>query len=269
MSATSWHCLSHTWFPHFNARSQARPHEAGCEFQQGHNVFSCPPKQSTGTFMSHGGCGSFWISNFSTGKSHGPAGLKFLSIICTLTASWHFAGQGWSQPVTLLDSKQGWTHTGQSPIWHLCAFGWWHFDENLQGCEHFGGFVFFSRPHETLIDVLPHLQMLGRKNNWEIAVYEIYYVIDFTGIWLAPLLCRDNRAHCGRERCIYVFRRIKFSHIFYRMAGTGYRNTRNRNIEASSLIHSSIFIKREWIHTFRLQACLLQSRVLLHLVSHE
>lgn len=164
-SATSWHCRSHAWFPHFNARPQGRPHDIGFEFQHGQSIFSWPPMQSTATFISHAGCGCFWISNLSTGISQGPAGLKFLSTSNTLTASWHLTGHGWSQLVVLLGSKQGCTHTGQSPIWHLWAFGWWHFDANLHGYEHFGGLVFFSRPHGTVIDVLPHLHK--RRKHWD------------------------------------------------------------------------------------------------------
>lgn len=113
-SSTAWHCCSQTWLPHFNARPQVLPHDAGLEFQHGHCAVSWPPIQLTDTLYSHCGCGSLHTSNFSTGISHGPAGRKFLSTICTLTASWHFAAHKCSQLVVSLTSRHCLVHGGQS-----------------------------------------------------------------------------------------------------------------------------------------------------------
>lgn len=156
-SSTRWHRNWQTWLPHFKFRPHIRWHEDGFEFQHGHIASSWPPRHTTATFTSHFGCGIFRISNFSGWISHGPAGRKFLSITCTLTASWHLAMHGCSHPVVSFASEHCWTHAGQSLMWHLCSFVWWHFDGILHGNWHFGGFVFFSRPQGTLIAVLPHL----------------------------------------------------------------------------------------------------------------
>lgn len=184
LSSTEWHRLSHTWLLHFNARPQIRPQDDGFEFQHGHKAVSWPPIQSTGTWISHRGCGNFRISYFSGWISHGPAGLKFLSIIWTLTASWHFAVHGWSQLVVSFISKHCSIHGGHSYMWQLCAFGWWHFDGILQGKKHFGGFVFFSRPHDTLIDVFPHLSLNTiKKINISIYVIEIQFILPAFNTW--------------------------------------------------------------------------------------
>lgn len=157
-SSTEWQSSWHTWLPHFSLRPHLRWQDDGVEFQQGQRIFSWPPRHTTGTFTSHRGCGSLRISIFSVWISHGPAGRKFLSTICTLIASWHLAVQRCSHPVVSLASRHGWTHVGQSFMWHLCSFVWWHFDAILHGNWHFGAFVFFSRPHGTVIAVLLHLQ---------------------------------------------------------------------------------------------------------------
>lgn len=165
-SSTGWHGIWHLWLPHFKFRPHIRWHDDGIEFQHGHNAFSWPPRHTIDTFTSHFGCGNLRISNFSGWISHGPAGRNFLSITCTLTASWHLTVHGCSQAVVSFTSKHGWTHTGQSFRWHLCSFMWWHFDGILHGNWHFGGFVFFSRPQGTVIAVLPHLCANHETKKW-------------------------------------------------------------------------------------------------------
>lgn len=161
--STLWHCCSQTWLPHFNARPQRRPHDDGLEFQHGHFAVSWPPMHSTATLNSHCGCGNLHISNFSTGISHGPAGLKFLSTIWIFTASWHFTAQRCAQFVVSLGSRHCFVHGGQSFTWQLCSFVWWHLDGIRHGSRHFGGLVFFSRPQWTLIDVLPQLLQTNKQ----------------------------------------------------------------------------------------------------------
>lgn len=157
LSSTLWHMSSQICRPHFSERPQILPQEAGFEFQQGHIDLSCPPIHSTSTFTSHFGWGNFMISWRSVWISHGPAGLKFLSTICVLTASWHLLWQRCSHPVTLFFNKHFCMQGGHSFGWQLWGFVWWHFEDILQGKRHFGGFVFFSRPHDTVVDVFPHL----------------------------------------------------------------------------------------------------------------
>lgn len=193
LSSTLWHILSQEWFPQDNWRPQARPQVIfELDSWQGQSVISWPPTHSTGTFTSHFGCGNFLISYLSDWISHGPAGLKSL-FTTTFTASWHLAVQRCVQLVVSFISKHCSKHGGHSPKWHLCrSFGWWHMDDNLHGLWHFGGLVFFSRPHGTSVVVMP--QLLKKKNLPDLKLLihardcfdsDLFFYNNFQTIWIS------------------------------------------------------------------------------------
>ena len=157
-SATTWHIFWQKWFPQFNFRLHFLPHERILACEHSNIEVSWRPKQTTGIFVLHWGCGIFFISMVSGCTSPGNLGTKLLSLVTTMTLSWQPSKQGWPHFKISLHICR---HLAQSPKWQKCGcWSWWHFDGHLHNSLHFGDLLFFARPHKTLTSVDPQRHLI-------------------------------------------------------------------------------------------------------------